>query len=152
MTISFAQIYFCELLRMQTDKFSRFLRNFFLHNSCKPEILSRTLIFTQNLLLQIDSFSTESNNWRFIKKNYIQIKHDFGFPLVTFSYKIFKLRDKNNKTEVKNLINWKLMHSNLKCLNCCVVLNFDISNANFKYLSRIRITRWVKNTSVTVTV
>ena len=64
---NFAQIFFLRsfmhLLRMKRSKFLRFCA-FLL---CKPEILSKTLIFTQNLLLQINSFSA-----------HIKIDYDFA--------------------------------------------------------------------------
>ena len=50
--------------------------------------------------------------------------------LVTFSYKIFKLRDKNNKTEIK-IEKLKINAQFFKCLNLCVVLNFDIPNVDY---------------------
>ena len=67
---NFAQIFFLRsfmhLMRMKRSKFLRFAQ-FFLRKLCKPEILSKTLIFTQNLLLQINSFSA-----------HIKIDYDFA--------------------------------------------------------------------------
>ena len=58
MTIFFAQIFLCELLRMQRNKFYAFLRTF-LRNLCKPGSIANVIIFFSKFT-KIESFSQDS--------------------------------------------------------------------------------------------
>ena len=71
--------------------------------------------FTKHVIANLPKFTisvqNQTNEGLFINYDYAALKSQ----LVTFSYEIFKLRDKNDNKQKLEI--WKLMHSCLRCLN-----------------------------------